>query len=123
MCGISWYIPNQLTRRSSGPTSRTSSSAMRAPSISLPYCTPEGHAVSHARHSRQSVMCSAKASRKVSRSMRPCDYGAHQRDAPAWPVGFGAEDGIGRTDFQTLATTHALIQQFPIFRGGHFSDV
>jgi hypothetical protein len=52
-CGISWRRPSQLIARAAGPGLRLGAMATRIPSISAPYCTPEGQAVSQARQARQ----------------------------------------------------------------------
>ncbi len=72
---------NARNTRSNGPRCAASSTFARVDSISTSYCTPDGHAVTHAMQPRHASTC-ADRSRHRARSRRRA-HALHQIDAPA----------------------------------------
>ena len=88
--------------------------ATRNGSISLPYCTPEGQAVSHARQSRQSSRCRANA---VVQLQPAVGDGPHQVDAAARAVVLVARLDVRRARGRAQAAVDAVEQQLVVERG------
>src|SRR6185437_12195165 len=92
-----------------GP-SAVSSIATRNGSISLPYCTPEGQAVSQARQSRQS----SKWPHFMIQLQPPVGDRPHQVDAASRAVVFVAQLDIGRARGRTQPAMDAIQEQLVV---------
>ena len=84
------------------------STCARVSSISLSYCTPDGHAVTHAMQPRQLSKCARPAAES---SAALLVAGAHQHDPPARRVHLLAPQHVGRARRQAEAAVHAVVDQ------------